>query len=193
MQTYRLVFEDFKKIDLVIVKKSAVDVIIQPHSGPYWKEINVLFSKSEEITQKIKNTKKENIKTSFTEQLFKDLVNNFWFIASLALYKVIRNDLLIAQHLALDLYKDCLMLGMILRDREMGTNIHKTGGMGNDIAKNLELSLEKISQINLLNLVDNCGKEFDRLCIKWNKNFLSKHSTLHQYIQKAKSEIDNEL
>lgn len=190
-QTYRLIFEDFKKLDLVVVKESKIDIVAQSYTGPYWKEINVLFSKSGEIAQKLKTTKKEITLTSFTEQQFMDLVNNFWFVASLSLYKVMRNDLLIAQHLALDLYKDCLSLGMILRDRETGSNIHKTGGVGNDIAKNLDIPLERITQLNVLNLIDNCGREFDQLCIKWSKGFLSKHKTLHPYIQKAKSEIEH--
>lgn len=151
----------------------------------------MFFSKSDEITQKLKATKKEITLTSFTEQQFKDLVNNFWFVASLSLYKVMRNDLLIAQHLALDLYKDCLSLGMILRDRETGINIHKTGGVGNDIAKNLDIPLERITQLNVLNLIDNCGREFDQLCIKWNQDFSPRHKTLLPQIQKAKSEVES--
>lgn len=188
-KTFRLVFEDFRKLDLIIIKQSAVNSMIQPNASPYWKDINVLFSKSDEIEQKIKNSKKEISEGCFDEQQFKDLVNNFWFIASSALYKTFRNDLLIAQHLSLDLFKDCLLLGMILRDRETGTNIHKTGGIGNDIAKDMNICLENITQFNIINLIDSCGKEFDQLCIRWNKDFLSKYPVLSQYIQKARFEL----
>lgn len=190
-QTYRLVFNDFRKLDLIIIKQPAIDAILYPYSSPYWKDIKVLFSKSTEIKRKLEDAKKEITIAHFSEQQFRDLVNNFWFVASLALYKTVRNDLLISQHLTLDLYKDCLLLGMILRDRETGTNIHKTGGMGNDLAQDLNLSLGKITQGSIINLIDDCGKSFDQLCIKWNPKFLPKHPILNEFIQKAKSELEN--
>ena len=59
------------------------------------------------------------------------------------------------------------------------------------IAKNLDIPLGKITQLNVLNLIDNCGREFDQLCIKWSQDFSPKHKTLRPYIQKAKSEIGN--
>jgi hypothetical protein len=189
-QTYRIVFDDFKKLDLVLIKESVIDAVLQPNVGPYWKEVTILFSKSTELEQKLKNTKKDFPSAPhFTDKQFIELVNNFWFNAQLALYKTVRNDLLIAQHLTLELYKDALLLGMIIRDRETGTNIHKHGGIGNDLIKTMTLPLKEINQINIINLIDNCGKEFDQLCIKWNKDFSTKHQVFIQFIEKAKKEL----
>lgn len=189
-QTYRFVFDNFKKLDLILIKESAVDTILESNSGPYWKEINVLFSKSTKLEQKIKEVKKDlSTAPHFNDKQFTDLVNNFWFNAQLALYKTVRNDLLIAQHLTLDLYKDVLLLGMIIRDRKTGTNIHKSGGMGNDLVKAIDLPLKEINQINIINLIDNCGKKFDKLCIKWDKDFTSKHQILTPFIEKARKEL----
>jgi len=37
-----------------------------------------------------------------------------------------RNDLIIAHHLTLDLARDSLVLQMNLRDKKLNTNIHRT-------------------------------------------------------------------
>jgi hypothetical protein len=55
------------------------------------------------------------------------LSNHFWFTAIMASVKLGRRDNLIAAHLALDLYRDILVLLMLERDRRSGTNIHRFG------------------------------------------------------------------
>ena len=54
-------------------------------------------------------------------------VNNFWFIATQALGKLMRKDYLISCHLAHMLIQEALVLQMIMRDNEKGTNIHRYG------------------------------------------------------------------
>jgi len=188
-QTIRLIFDDFKRLDIVIIKYSSIEDITLPEHGPYWSKIDIIFSRSEEINKLLKKTKKVILPPQFSDQQFQDLVNNFWFVASLALYKVMRNDLLIAQHLSLDLYKNCLLLGMIIRDRDTGTNIHKTGGVGNEIAKEIHILLQSISQANVLDQIDQCGKEFDRLCSKWTNKYIPHHPKFEKFVQRAKGEL----
>ncbi len=63
-----------------------------------------------------------------TQEQFNEMVHSFRFKSILAVSKkVVGGDLLIALHLAQDLIRDCSVLGIILRDRATGTNIHKYG------------------------------------------------------------------
>lgn len=62
------------------------------------------------------------------------LVNEFRFLAVQAVVKAARRDLLIATHLALELPRLCLVLAMMLRDRDLGTTTHRFGGPRNDLA-----------------------------------------------------------
>lgn len=62
------------------------------------------------------------------------LVNEFRFLAAQAVVKVARRDLLIATHLALELPRRCLVLAMMLRDRDVGTTSHRFGGPRNGLA-----------------------------------------------------------
>ncbi|MCL2188549.1 MAG: hypothetical protein FWC16_06545 [Defluviitaleaceae bacterium] len=54
-------------------------------------------------------------------------VDRFWFIASLALVRLGREDYLMASHLALELCQLVLVMQMVLRDKEKNTNIHRFG------------------------------------------------------------------
>lgn len=56
-----------------------------------------------------------------------DLGRGFRFKAMLAASKVARGDLLVALHLTLDLVRDCTVLAMLRRDRELGTDHHRQG------------------------------------------------------------------
>lgn len=55
------------------------------------------------------------------------LVNQFWFFAVMALVKLGRRDYLIGSHLALELYQLIIVVKMLVRDAEKGTNIHRFG------------------------------------------------------------------
>lgn len=187
--TLRLVFDDFKRLDFVVIKESDINNVVKPEKGPFWENINIIFSRSDEISKLLQKAKKVVLPPQFSGQQFQDLVNNFWFVFSLCLYKVARNDLLIATHLVLDLYKDCLLMGMIIRDRETDTNIHKTGGMGNEIAKNMEIKLQTVTQENILDILSQCGKEFDKLCLKWDQDYKSQQKDFQKFIRKAKDDL----
>lgn len=54
-------------------------------------------------------------------------VDSFWFVAIQALGKLMRKDYLISSHLAHMLIQEGLVLQMIMRDNEKGTNVHRFG------------------------------------------------------------------
>jgi len=55
------------------------------------------------------------------------IVNQFWFIASMVLVKLGRNDFLTAAHLALELCQLNIVVQMLIRDDEKKSNIHRFG------------------------------------------------------------------
>lgn len=95
-------------------------------------------------------------------------IDAFWFKATVAIGKVMRQDLLIAGHLALGLARDCLVLQMMRRDRALGTTVHRTGGWGNAVVGELWPGGGGASPVAgdadaILDLVARCATVFDRL------------------------------
>lgn len=56
------------------------------------------------------------------------------FVAALAVTRLGRGDRLIGTHLVLELLQACLVQGMLLRDRDEGTTVHRSGGPGDRLA-----------------------------------------------------------
>lgn len=56
-----------------------------------------------------------------------DASNRFWFISIQALAKLLRHDYLIADHLSHMMLMEGLVLQMLERDRQYGTNFHRYG------------------------------------------------------------------
>jgi hypothetical protein len=92
-----------------------------------------------------------------------EMVDQFWFKAMLAGYKVVRDDRLIALHLALDLVRDCCVAGMMLRDRSERTNIHREGGLGNHVVANLESTRSSYTAGGILDIIEQSAIQFDQL------------------------------
>jgi hypothetical protein len=57
----------------------------------------------------------------------------FRFVAVQAVVKLARNDLLIGAHLTLELERMTLVVAMLLRDRDLGTTVHRHGGLHNAV------------------------------------------------------------
>jgi len=75
--------------------------------------------------------KEHSLEDSFLSKIA-DVANQFWFMASMVLAKLGRNDNLIAAHLVLELCQMVIVIQMLVRDNEKGTNIHRFGG-GEDV------------------------------------------------------------
>lgn len=110
------------------------------------------------------------------------MVDHFWFKAMLASYKVIRNDRLIALHLALDLVRDCCVVAMMLRDRAEGTNIHREGGTGNNVVANLESACSACTVTGILDIIEQSGVQFDQLASQWSEGYREKRYPLIEWL-----------
>jgi len=96
------------------------------------------------------------------------MADPFWFQAAVAIGKVVRDDLLIGAHMALELARTCLVLQMMRRDRERGTNVHRTGGWGNEAVEMVwpgapGTAAAGTSARNILDLVERSCEAFDTL------------------------------
>jgi len=187
--TTRLCFENFNRIDLVITTEEKLAKVNHWLSVPFFSGTKIVFSRSK-IVDEIANQGFFQQKISpATEGQFSEMVRNFRFKSMLAVYKVVRNDLLIALHLAQDLIRDCSVLGMMLRDRATGTNIHKHGGMGNQLVVQLEITQKPFTSLGILESIKESNEIFERLACEWSSKYQQNRQFLLDWIEKAKAEL----
>jgi hypothetical protein len=101
----------------------------------------------------------------------------------LSTYKVVRNDLLVASHLALDLVRDCLVLRMKTRDLEEN-QVRNTKG---EINPGIELTAKGI-----LDIIEQSAQEFDTLASQLDNAYKAKSRTLTKWIEEARNSISGE-
>ncbi|MBP9703033.1 aminoglycoside 6-adenylyltransferase [Candidatus Woesebacteria bacterium] len=163
----KILFEENKKIDVLIVKESNVTNQIF-----HDKNLRLIFSKSTKMKTNINN--QANSKINLYLYNLDELSNSFWYLAYTALAKTYRNDLIIGLHLTLDLYKKYLELLMWFRDKELKTNIHRIGGLYNDKVTKLHFKNSISSRVELIEMIKNVSIEFDLLAKQWDTNYISK-------------------
>lgn len=183
VNTTKIVFEDFKKLDLIVTSKSRI-----LKGEPFWTKQKIVFFHSEEIKQQLENIKLNSKSLDLTEYDLGRLSNDFWFLSYTAVTKVMRDDLLIALHLTLDLYRYCIILGMWLRARETGTNIHRVGGLKNDLIENMDIKIDDFSKKGMLNCIEKCGEEFDKLASEWTADYIERFIKFKTILSKAQED-----
>ena len=177
----RACFEDFKRLDFLFIPYSTIEDSSSWHFDPFQEGYKVLFSKIEKLASLIeqipegKVDKKEDIE---------NIADDFWFKAMLAVHKVVRNDLLVASHLALDLLRDCLVLKMKLRDLEVGEASIGEESVGTEI---------KLTPQGILDIIEQSSEEFDALAKQLDNSYKSKSMTLIKWIEKARKDINIDI
>lgn len=168
--TSKVIFEDNKKIDVLIAKES--DLTNEMFQD---KKLQLIFSKSDKINDTLFTQVSKP--TNFGLYQIDQLSNTFWYLAYAALVKTHRNDLIIGLHLTLDLYKKYLELLMWFRDKELNTNIHRVGGLHNDKIANLHFNNSIGNKEAIIEMITNVTIEFDLLAQQWDPNYISKIET----------------
>jgi hypothetical protein len=186
--TTRACFENFERVDFVFTSEGHLAEINKWPNIPFPAGVKVMFSRSKMIDE-IANQKYLPNEISPAPEQFLELVRNFRFKSVLAIYKVVRNDLLIALHLAHDLVRDCSALGMMLRDRATGTNIHKDGGIGNQLVTQLEITQKPFTSVGILDSIKASNEVFDKLAREWSSDYQENRQFLLDWIEKAKKEL----
>lgn len=179
----RICFTDFRRFDIVITTPSKLAQLDRWTQIPFWRGVRILFSRSSQITQLLASTWPSPKPTRPSKAEFEAMVNHFWFKAMLASNKVVRNDRLIALHLALDLVRDCCVLGMILRDRREGTNVHREGGAGNHVVVELHRDDISYTSTGILAMIEHSAIQFDRLAGEWSQDYKVKRGPLLEWLE----------
>jgi hypothetical protein len=187
--TTRACFENFNRIDFVITTEGKLAEIGKWPGIPFSSGTKILFSRSKIVDEIAAQKHRQQEFSPVTPEQFLEMVRNFRFKSMLAVYKVVRNDLLIALHLAQDLVRDCSVLGMMLRDRATGTNIHKDGGIGNQLVAQLEVTQKPFTPIGILDSIKESNAIFEKLACEWASNYQENRQPLLDWIEKAKAEL----
>lgn len=187
--TTRACFADFRRVDFVITSPGKLAEIDTWPDIPFFSGAKVLFSRAKVVDEIADRTFVQKGMSPATQEQFLITVRNFRFKSMLAVYKVVRNDLLIALHLAHDLVRDCSVLGMMLRDRSTGTNIHKDGGIGNQLVKRLEDTQQPFTSMGILDSIKASNEIFEKLARAWTDGYEENHYELLDWIEKAKVEL----
>ncbi len=190
--TTRACFDDFRRIDIAFTtekkllnSKEETRNIIHPNT-------TILFSRSDVVNKAIQQNIEKEIFLPASDESFHEMVQAFRFKSMLATYKVVRNDLLIALHLSLDLVRDCSVLGMILRDKAEGSNIHKDGGVGNLTVEELQVTQKAFTAMGILDSIEQSNIIFERLAKEWSSKYQENRQPLLNWIEKARKEISHE-
>jgi len=185
----RLCFENFNRIDFVITTEEKLANVNQWPSVPFFAGTKALLSRSKVVEEIASQGSFPYILSLRTEDQFLELVRNFRFKSMQAVYKVVRNDLLIALHLTQDLIRDCCVLGMMLRDRATGTAIHKHGGSGNELVAQLDTGRNPFTSMGILDSIRESNELFEKLAGEWSNTYQENRQILLDWIEKAKAAL----
>jgi hypothetical protein len=189
MAVTRVCFSDLHRLDLVIVTESALMRLVTGPSVPFWQGTHLLFSRSPLVHEALDRAFNPPEPSLLSPVQFEAMVNGFWFRATVAITKVARNDLLIALHLALELVQECCVLGMLLRDRATGTNVHREGGLGNEVVARLEATRQPHSAQGILDTIQESITAFDALAGEWTESYRERRQVLLPWLQRARHAI----
>lgn len=187
--TTRACFENFNRVDFVITTEGKLSETSKWQGIPFCSGVKVLFSRSRVLDEVTAQHYDRPRLPPVTSEQFLDLVRDFRFKSMLAVYKVVRGDLLIALHLTQDLVRDCCVLGMMLRDRATGTNIHQHGGVGNQLVAQLETTQNPFTPIGILDSIKESNEVFERMAGEWSDSYEEHRGPLLNWIEQAKAEI----
>jgi predicted nucleotidyltransferase len=182
----RACFTDFHRIDFIITTEAALEQIDEWPHVPFWKGTRLLFSRSPTVDRVLARTFTAPPPPLISDEEFERMVNSFWFKGMLAVQKVMRDDRLIALHLALEMVRDCCVLGMLLRDRAEGTAHHRRGGSGNKVAARLEATRHPHTALGILDSLEQSSLAFDTLATQWSESYREQRGPLLEWISLAR-------
>lgn len=183
INTTRACLIDFRRFDCAFVEESAFQ------SHPLQSEaLRPLFSRSSLVDAALARATLGPLPASgLTQEQFEQMSNDFWFKGMLTTSKVMRGDLLIATHLALELLQDVCVLAMVLRDRATGTSHHRAGGQGNTFIAKLDAAPpHPFTAAGILDSVQQSCVLFDDLARQWSQDYREQRHPLLAWISFAR-------
>ncbi|MBA3692727.1 MAG: aminoglycoside 6-adenylyltransferase [Acidobacteria bacterium] len=187
--TTRVCFSDFRRLDIVFTTESALEQIDSWSSVSFWNGTCTLFSRSTLVDAVLARSLEQPKPSQISAEKFRAMANQFWFKATLAVTKVVRDDLLIALHLTMDLVRDCCVLAMLLRDRAAGTNYHRHGGIGNDFVAQLQAANCSFDAVGILDNIEQSSVMFDSFAVQWSGEYKEHRQPLLAAINRARRDL----
>jgi len=188
----RICMADFQRFDFLFVEKSKLNETEEWNFNPFDGGYRILYSDIPNIDQLLNKIAKIRISIRDNNVKFEEMVTDFWFKGTLAITKTVRNDLLIALHLGLNMVEDCLVLRMMLRDKTEGSRFHRTGTNHDNIKKYVDSLNIGFSSREILTIVRVSGLEFDELASKWDHSYKSHMKTFSKWIDKAEEYLNQD-
>jgi hypothetical protein len=187
-KTLRVCLESFQRFDLTFIAESALETPSLWDRNPFHPEYAVVWSNIPDLETRIASFPWAAEYQDVAREEIERMADEFWFKATQAIVKVVRNDLLIGLHLALDLVRDSLVLQMIRRDREKRTTLHRIGGWGNELVTRFSWNGQEDSAEEILNLIRLNCEVFDELASELLPDYDQRGHLLFPSIESAKQE-----
>jgi len=175
-------FTDGRRIDFKLVNEAML-----ANANPFYPEGRLLLSRSPALEWALARPSAPPSWAPLSPDAFAQLCNTFRFTAMRAITKAARNELLVALHISLELMRDCLLLGMHLRDRETGINIHRDGSRGNQYVTQLSPLSQPFTQEGILEMIARSAAAFDALAGQWSDDYRECRQPLLKMIEKARA------
>ena len=186
-KTLRVCLEGFKRFDLVFIPESALQSLTAEDEPLFRQPFTILWSRLPGLEKYIDPSPASSVYEAITEATIANIADRFWFKAAVAISKVMRNDLLIGLHLALDLARDCLVLQMLRRDQALRTTIHRIGGWGNAWVEQFSWDSPECSEVKILDLITRSCTSFDELAAMLSPGYTPRWPLLSPAIARAKN------
>ena len=155
----RACFDSFERYDVVIVTQHWLQS--NGLSPPYRRVFtDMIFNEATMNAMLTSMTPQQSLFKGHKVSAVSSIATTFREKAITAVVKTVREDLLIAAHLTLDLWREVMVLWMMFRDNEAGTNIHKTGGVGNKLLQATQ-SLDVQTPLGILHAIEGACLQFD--------------------------------
>ncbi len=186
--TIRICLSDFRRFDFVITAEWELVRVAEWPSVAFWQYRRILFSRSVVVDSVLRKKFGPPTSPLISPDQFTILINQFWFKAVATVNKVMRDDLLSALHLCRDLTQDCLVMAMLLRDRDL---VQKREGVNwNDIAGALASTPLLSTPSGILDSLEQSITMYDNLAQRWSAAYRGRSGLFRDWLNHARRMLD---
>jgi len=176
--TLRLCFWDMRRFDVIIMAESRLVRVRERPEMLVLRRARILFSRLPDLDALLALTADTYLPKRMPAEQFDVLVNAFWFKGMVAVGKVKRGDLLVALHLSLDLIRDCLLVGMLLRDR--------ADDQWKMVIDQLHSTIQPYTPLGILDSLEQSALAFDYLAAVWSPNYRPRAALFRAWIERTR-------
>lgn len=160
-----------------------IQIITQAFFNEYQ---NALLSKVQHLYgEESKIEINDSVQQNYHHHYDESAINNLWFCFYETTKKLCRKDNLMSLHLIFEIVREYLVLKMIDRDIEKGSNIHRYG-QSESLPNTLDLNLLQTSDVvDKLKILLSLANEFDKKLCEIYDEYESRSAVFNQHIQNS--------